>query len=57
MATDTITDTLVSTDWLEDHLNAPDVRIVDASWYLPTDNRDSKAEYAERHIPGADIDA
>ena len=59
MATDTITDTLVSTDWLEDHLNAPDVRIVDASWYLPTDNRDSKAEYAERHIPGAvffDID-
>ena len=59
MAAGTTTDTLVSTDWLAGHLDAPDVRIVDASWYLPTDNRDPKAEYNERHIPGAvffDID-
>ena len=51
---------LVSTEWLASHLNAPDVRVVDASWYLPDAKRDPKAEYAEAHIPGAvyfDIDA
>lgn len=50
---------LVSTEWLEQHINAPDVRIVDASWYLPGDGRDPKAEYDAAHIPGAvffDID-
>lgn len=50
---------LVSTDWLAAHLDAPDVRVVDASWYLPAMNRDAKAEYANAHIPGAvyfDID-
>ena len=50
---------LVSTQWLADHLRAPDVRIVDASWYLPDTKRDPRAEYAEAHIPGAvffDID-
>ena len=31
---------LVSTDWLAERLNAPDVVVVDASWYLPTMNRD-----------------
>ena len=30
--------TLVSTDWLETHLNDPDLRILDASWYLPAMN-------------------
>jgi thiosulfate/3-mercaptopyruvate sulfurtransferase len=52
-------DAIVSTTWLAEHLDAPDVRVVDASWYLPTENRDPKAEYAEGHIPGAvyfDID-
>ena len=50
---------LVTTDWLARHLAAPDVRIVDASWYLPPMGRDGKAEYAAAHIPGAvffDID-
>jgi thiosulfate/3-mercaptopyruvate sulfurtransferase len=50
---------LVSTDWLAAHLTAPDVRILDASWYLPTDPRDARAEYEAGHIPGArffDID-
>lgn len=49
----------VSTEWLEAHLNAPDIVIVDGSWYLPAMNRDADAEYAEAHIPGAirfDID-
>ncbi|QHQ36709.1 3-mercaptopyruvate sulfurtransferase [Algicella marina] len=50
---------LVSTRWLADHLNAPDVRILDASWYLPAEGRDGRAEYEAGHIPGArffDID-
>ena len=51
--------TLVSTDWLAAHLNDPDLRIFDASWYMPDMNRDAKAEYEAAHIPGArffDID-
>lgn len=52
-------DTLVSTQWLSEHLQAPDVQLVDASWYLPDMGRDAKAEYMAAHIPGAvyfDID-
>lgn len=51
--------TLVSTDWLARHLRDPDLRVLDASWYLPAQNRDARAEYAAAHIPGArffDID-
>jgi thiosulfate/3-mercaptopyruvate sulfurtransferase len=51
---------LVSTDWLAAHLNDPDLRIVDATWYMPQAGRDARAEFAEAHIPGAvffDIDA
>jgi thiosulfate/3-mercaptopyruvate sulfurtransferase len=50
---------LVTTNWLSKHLHDPNVRILDASWYLPGDTRDPKAEYALEHIPGAaffDID-
>lgn len=50
----------VSTDALAARLGDPDLRIVDASWFLPTMNRDAAAEYAERRIPGAvrfDVDA
>lgn len=51
--------TLVSTDWLAAHLEDPDLRILDASYYLPGSGRDPKAEYDAAHIPGArffDID-
>ena len=51
--------TLVSTDWLAAHLKDPDLRVLDASWYLPDAGRDAKAEYDAAHIPGArffDID-
>ena len=51
--------TLVSTDWLAAHLNDPDLRVLDGSWYLPAMERDAKAEYDSAHIPGArffDID-
>ena len=44
---------LVSTDWLEAHLNAPDLRILDASTVMPDDPRDCRAEYEACHIPGA----
>jgi len=52
-------DALVSTDWLNEHMNAPDVRIVDATFHLPHSERDAREEYDFRHIPGAvffDID-
>ena len=51
--------TLVSTDWLAAHLDDLDLRVLDASWYLPEMGRDGRAEYAQAHIPGArffDID-
>ncbi|WEZ83451.1 3-mercaptopyruvate sulfurtransferase [Rhizobium sp. 32-5/1] len=44
---------VVSLDWLEQRLGDPGIRIVDASWYLPAQQRDPKAEYAAAHIPGA----
>ena len=50
---------IVSADWLNSHLSAPDIKILDASWYLPTVNRNPKEEYNLAHIPGAfffDID-
>ena len=50
---------IVSTEWLADHLGSPDIAIIDASWHLPTANRDAKKEFAAAHIPGAqffDID-
>ena len=37
--------TLVSTQWLAAHLNDPDLRVLDASWYLPGSERDPFAEY------------
>ena len=51
--------TLVSTRWLADHLADPDLRVIDASWYLPEMGRNARAEYDAAHIPGArfvDID-
>ena len=51
--------TLVSTSWLAAHLADPDLRVLDASWYLPDMGRDARAEYGAAHIPGArffDID-
>lgn len=54
-------DTLfVSTQWLADHLDAPDLIVFDASWHMPGAGRDARGEYLEAHIPGAvffDIDA
>jgi thiosulfate/3-mercaptopyruvate sulfurtransferase len=49
---------LVSTDWLAAHLN--EVKVVDASWYMPGEKRQPAREFEAGHIPGAvffDIDA
>ena len=46
-------DPLVSTEWLARELGSPDLRVIDATLFLPTDGRDPKAEYAAEHIPGA----
>jgi thiosulfate/3-mercaptopyruvate sulfurtransferase len=51
---------LVSTQWLQDHLDAPDIVVVDGSYYLPAMKRNAREEYLAAHIPGAvffDIDA
>ena len=50
---------LVETDWLTQHLNAPDLVVLDASLHLPTTGRNPKSEYLQAHIPSAlffDID-
>ncbi len=57
--TNPTSDALVSTQWLADHLDAPDVRVVDASWYMPAQNKNAREIYNAQHIPGAvffDID-
>lgn len=46
-------DPLVSTDWLAGELDSPDLRILDATWFLPGAGRDAAAEHAAAHIPGA----
>jgi thiosulfate/3-mercaptopyruvate sulfurtransferase len=52
-------ESLVSTEWLAQHLEAPDLRVVDGSWYLPAQGKNGRVEYEACHIPGAvffDID-
>lgn len=46
-------DILVSTDWLAGELGKPDLRILDASLFLPGTPRDPRAEFEAAHIPGA----
>lgn len=51
---------VVTTAWLGEHLGAPDLRVLDATWYLPLLRRDARAEFRLAHVPGAvyfDIDA
>jgi len=44
---------LVSPEWLKEHLSAPDVRVVDATYFVGSSERDAKEEFGYRHIPGA----
>ncbi|RBP52848.1 3-mercaptopyruvate sulfurtransferase [Arenicella xantha] len=53
------TSQLCSVDELSDRLNDPTLRVLDGSWYLPSAQRNTIAEYQQQHIPGAqffDID-
>lgn len=50
---------LVSTEWLAEHLQDDNLKIIDGSWRMPGQTPAIK-DYAQRHIPGAvffDIDA
>jgi thiosulfate/3-mercaptopyruvate sulfurtransferase len=44
---------IVDADWLQERLGEPGLTIIDASWYLPAQKRDARAEYDAAHIPGA----
>jgi thiosulfate/3-mercaptopyruvate sulfurtransferase len=46
-------DSLVTTQWLAAELGAPDLRVIDATMFLPGSGRDARAEYEAEHIPGA----
>jgi len=51
---------VVKTTWLAQRLDDPDLRVLDATWYLPHLRRNARAEFREAHVPGAvyfDIDA
>ena len=54
-----MTQHIVTAAWLAEHRNDPNLRIVDATWYMPNQNKNQRAEFAAQHIPGAvffDID-
>ncbi len=46
-------DDLVSSAWLAERLGAPDLVILDSSFFLPGTGRDAHCEFAAAHIPGA----
>lgn len=49
----------MSTEWLAAQLGTENLVIFDASWYMPAEQRDARAQYERAHIPGAlffDID-
>ncbi len=50
---------IVETDWLAQHLDAPDIIMLDASMHLPNSGRNARQEFDKQRIPGAvffDID-
>lgn len=52
-------DSLLSTDWLAQHLGEDDLVVVDSSWFMPATGRSGRDEYLAAHVPSArflDID-
>jgi thiosulfate/3-mercaptopyruvate sulfurtransferase len=52
-------ESLVSTEWVAEHLGEADLVVVDSSWHMPGSGRSGREEYLQAHIPGArflDID-
>ncbi|KAL3503749.1 hypothetical protein ACH5RR_038198 [Cinchona calisaya] len=47
------TEPVVSVDWLHANLREPDMKVLDASWYMPDEQRNPLQEYQVAHIPGA----
>ena len=46
-------DDLVSTQWLHGELGSPDLKVIDATLFLPGEPRDARSEYEAEHIAGA----
>ena len=46
-------DSLVTTEWLAEHLGEPDLVVLDSSWHMPASGRSGHDEYLAAHIPGA----
>ena len=44
---------LVTAEWLAGEVDKPDLVVVDASWHLPSANRNGHGEFLAGHIPGA----
>ncbi len=44
---------VVSADWLQERLGPKGPKVVDASWFLPAQNRNARQEHQDAHIPGA----
>lgn len=44
---------LVSTEWLAAEMGKTDLRIIDATLFLPAHGRNARAEFEAAHIPGA----
>lgn len=56
---DSLTEALVSAEWLAKHLTGSDIRILDCTWHHPSTNLDGRNQYRGRHLPGSvhfDID-
>ena len=53
------TDSIITVNWLANRVHSDGIQIIDASWYLPTQQRNPIVEFQTKHIPGAihvDID-
>jgi thiosulfate/3-mercaptopyruvate sulfurtransferase len=54
-----MTQETVSTQWLAEHLQSPDISVLDCSWHMPATKRVGRSEFLDARIPGAqffDID-
>nr|WP_086937941.1 rhodanese-like domain-containing protein [Thaumasiovibrio occultus] len=53
MSTNMTSTGVVNTDWLKSNLSRPDVKVLDASWFMPGSERDPLSEFIQTRIPGA----
>ncbi|MBL8629125.1 MAG: 3-mercaptopyruvate sulfurtransferase [Rhodospirillaceae bacterium] len=49
----TVAEPVVSTEWLTAHINDANVRVVDASYFVPGGIEPALKQYADGHLPGA----